>query len=499
MLRSYALMLRSRSEHLARACQRQFGGVWGTELIRRLATVLDTPRNALPRFYHSLGFRMTLFIFALLLFATYGVTLAFTRIMDNVLLQSLLRRGSVIVQTVSGPAGFSILNQDQLTLDNLTAQIKASQPDMAYMAILDYRQRILAHDNLDASDNQFSFLAGNPIATTDSTTIVSLLRNGVGCYEFRRPIQFANQTVGYVVIGIDTTDLTNAKEQARQQVLKIVLLTLIVALGGVFALVSLLTQPIKRLATGMEQVCRGEEQVQLPVTSEDELGLLTRRFNLMAEQIESQRHGLQTSATELESSYNDIVRILAATLDARDNYTFGHSTRVAHFALGIGRQRGLDAPSLHELEMACLLHDIGKIKVPDAILNKAQSLSREEYQQILAHPEHGCEILALSPSLHKYIPAVRHHHERYDGQGYPDGLKGDAIPLSAQIVALADTYDAMTSSRPYRAGRDDDTAVAELEACRGSQFAPDLVDIFLSIRHDLLASADNGAHRGPHS
>jgi len=454
------------------------------------------PRNFLPRLFHSLGFKMTLFIFVLILFATYGVTLAVTRIMDNVLLQSLLRRGSVIVQTASGPAGFSILNQDRLTLDNLTTQIKSSQPDMAYMAILDYQQHILAHDNLETSVDRFSFLPGDPISTNNSTSIVSLIRNGVACYEFRQPILFANQTVGYVVIGMDTTDLISAKELARSQVLKIVLLTLVVALSGVFALVSLLTKPIKRLAGGMEQVCRGDERVQLPVTSADELGLLTRRFNFMAEQIESQRHGLQLSAIELEASYNDIVRILAATLDARDNYTFGHSTRVAHFARGIGRQVGLDAPALHELEMACLLHDIGKIKVPDAILNKTTGLNQQEYQQIMSHPVHGSEILSLSASLHKYIPAVRHHHERYDGKGYPDGLQGNDIPLCAQIIALADTYDAMTSSRPYRTGRDDAAAAAEIDTCRGNQFAPHLVDIFLSIRHELLASADISAEGG---
>jgi HD-GYP domain-containing protein (c-di-GMP phosphodiesterase class II) len=442
---------------------------------------------------------MALFIFSLILLATYGITLTVTRIMDDVLLQSLLRRGNVIAQTASGPAGFSILNQDRLALDNLAAQIMASQPDMAYLAILDYQQNILAQGNLETAVGRFNFLAGDPIATTDNTSIVSLVHNGIGCYEFRRPILFANQTVGYVVIGIDTNDLTVAREQARGQVLKIVLLLLIVTLIGVFALVSLLTQPIKRLAGGMEQVCHGEERIQLPVTSTDELGLLTRRFNFMAEQIERQRQGLKLSAADLEASYNDIVRILAATLDARDNYTFGHSTRVAHIALGIGRQIGLEATALHELEMACLLHDIGKIKIPDAILNKSEGLDPQEYRQIMAHPEHGSEILSLSASLHKYIPAVRHHHERYDGKGYPDGLQGDHIPLNAQIVALADTYDAMTSSRPYRAGRDDSAAAAEIRACSGSQFNPHLVDIFLDIRPYLLVTADKDFDWGPQS
>jgi len=456
--------------------------------LHRFLACLNQLNRQLRNILHSLGFKMTLFIFVLILCATYGITHSVTRMMDEVLLESLLRRGNAITQAAAIPSGFNLLNNDLLALDNLASQIKASQPDLVYMAVLNLQQQVLAHDTTDSTGSTFPAISGKTLLQTSDLSVTRLQRNGVHCYEFRRPILFTGQTVGYIVIGIDAADLDSARTQTRNRIQKIVLLTLAVALCGVLALVSLFTRPIKQLAEGMDRVCRGETAIDLPVTSADELGLLTRRFNTMAAQIETQQHSLQQSSTELEASYNDIVRILAAALDARDNYTYGHSTRVAHFALGIGKELGLDSEALHELEMSCLLHDIGKIKVPDAILNKEGRLTTEEHRLIVAHPEHGAEILSLSGSLHKYIQAVRHHHERYDGKGYPDGLRGDSIPLHAQIIALADTYDAMTIDRPYRPGRDDTEAAAEILACRGSQFNPHLVDIFLKIRHQLLAT-----------
>lgn len=485
MHRIPAMTAHIRRERLARS--RASLRLIAENILHRGLAGLRRQNRQLRNILHSLGFKMTLFIFVLILCAAYGITHSVTRLLDDVLLDSLLHRGNAITQAAAIPSGFNLLNNDLLALDNLAAQIKASQPDLAYMAILNLQQQVLAHDTADATGGTFPAISGKTIIQTDDSSVTSLMRDGVHYYEFRRAILFAGQTVGYIVIGIDEAGLDTAQAQARARIEKIVLLTLAVALCGVLALVSLFTRPIKQLADGMDRVCRGERAIDLPVTSADELGLLTRRFNAMSAQIEAQQRSLQQSSAELEASYNDIVRILAAALDARDNYTYGHSTRVAHFALGIGKALGLESEALHELEMSCLLHDIGKIKVPDAILNKQGRLTDDEYHLIIAHPEHGAEILSLSGSLHKYIPAVRHHHERYDGQGYPDKLTGDAIPLHAQIIALADTYDAMTIDRPYRPGRDDTEAAAEILTCRGSQFNPQLVDVFLSIRYQLLA------------
>jgi putative nucleotidyltransferase with HDIG domain len=241
------------------------------------------------------------------------------------------------------------------------------------------------------------------------------------------------------------------------------------------------TRPIERLADGVSRLQKDEYVEDVPVRSHNELGMLIRNFNKMARTIQKQKASLQGSAEDLESSYNDIVRILAAALDARDNYTYGHSARVARFAIAVAERLEFTREELKELEMGCLLHDIGKIHVRDAVLNKQYSLDQKEFREISQHPLLGSQILELAPSLHKYIPGVKHHHERFDGTGYPDQLSGDEIPLHAQILALADTYDAMTSSRPYRKGLSQEKALAEIRRCSGSQFNPKLAEIFIDV------------------
>jgi len=432
-------------------------------------------------FYRGIRFRLALFVLILIAVTTFSVSFIVMQIMNQVLLDSLIQRGSAITQAAATPAGYSLLTNDRLALDNLAAQIKRAQAELVYVAILDLKQNILAHNHLDRVGSNLPLLSGTLLEHPSDLTIVRGLREGTECFEFRRPIFFADQYVGDVVIGISTLELVASKASAHRQILLVAAVATTLALFGVMLLSSIMTRPIERLTKGVSRLQKGEHVDDIPTKSHDELGMLTRNFNQMARMIQQQKESLQGYAAELELSYNDMVRILAAALDARDNYTYGHSARVARLALGLAEKLNLGREAMQELELACLLHDIGKIHVPDAILNKKDKLDHSEHQQIIKHPLLGSQILELAPSLHKYIPVVKHHHERYDGAGYPDRLSGDAIPLHAQIVALADTYDAMTTSRPYRKGLSRGEAVDEIRFCSGSQFNPRLVEPFIEV------------------
>jgi putative nucleotidyltransferase with HDIG domain len=182
----------------------------------------------------------------------------------------------------------------------------------------------------------------------------------------------------------------------------------------------------------------------------------------------------------LEESALEAVESLNATVDAKDPYTAGHSHRVQRIALRIGEELGLESSRLDALRFAGLFHDIGKLRVPDAILTKPGALSAEEYEAIKRHPEDGAAIIAHLGRLRAAVPLIRHHHERWDGAGYPDRLAREEIPLEAAIVGLADAWDAMTTDRPYRAARSLDAAADEIRAARGTQFAPDVVDAFFA-------------------
>jgi putative nucleotidyltransferase with HDIG domain len=181
---------------------------------------------------------------------------------------------------------------------------------------------------------------------------------------------------------------------------------------------------------------------------------------------------------ETKKMFLSIIEALAATIDAKDPYTHGHSRRVTYYSMVIAEAMGADPEFIETVKLAGLLHDIGKIGIPELVLRKGGSLTKDEYKDIMDHAVIGVRILGHIDALKHVVPAIKHHHERYGGGGYPDGLKGEDIPLPARILSIADTFDAMTSDRPYRKGLSDEDALRELGRNRGIQFDPELVRVF---------------------
>jgi putative nucleotidyltransferase with HDIG domain len=175
------------------------------------------------------------------------------------------------------------------------------------------------------------------------------------------------------------------------------------------------------------------------------------------------------------------VRALAAAIDARDNYTHEHSAGVVSLAREVARRLGLDEPEIERVERAALLHDVGKVAIPNEILHKPGPLDDEEWAVMREHPVIGEQILRRTPELADIAPLVRHEHERWDGGGYPDGIAGEAIPVGARIILACDAYNAMITKRPYREPMSEEAAFAELRSHAGSQFDPAVVDGLLEV------------------
>ena len=204
-----------------------------------------------------------------------------------------------------------------------------------------------------------------------------------------------------------------------------------------------------------------------------------RRYETYLEEMVAQRtEELDGALRSLGDAYRTTLKALTAALEARDSETHGHSERVVNFSLRLGRELALDSEQTRSLEFGSLLHDIGKIGVPDAILRKPARLDEEEWVRMREHPLHGQKILRGIEFLEGAARVVAQHHERWDGTGYPLGLSGAQIDLNARIFAVADAFDAITSDRVYRAGRSYDEALAELEAHAGRQFDPHVVEAF---------------------
>ncbi|MCO4793879.1 MAG: HD-GYP domain-containing protein [Bacteriovoracaceae bacterium] len=192
---------------------------------------------------------------------------------------------------------------------------------------------------------------------------------------------------------------------------------------------------------------------------------------------------LTKEVEDLKSAQKDIcemsVRALLRALECKDDYTFGHSMRVAFYSLELGKEYGLSDQELYDLELAALFHDIGKIGVPDSVLLKPARLDEDEFLKMKKHPELSAEILQGFKPFEEAAKFAKHHHERFDGRGYPDGMAGEDIPLYSRIILIADTFDAMTSTRPYRKGLPYEVAFEELREFAGSQFDPGLVEYFI--------------------
>jgi len=207
----------------------------------------------------------------------------------------------------------------------------------------------------------------------------------------------------------------------------------------------------------------------------------SRTLRAQNEKLRRRTLRLAESNRLLEESALEAVESLNATVDAKDPYTAGHSQRVQRIAVALGEELGLGREQLDILRFAGLFHDIGKIGVPDAILTKPDRLTALEFEIVKRHPEDGARIVGRLHRLHAAVPAVMHHHERWDGRGYPHGLRGAGIPLEAAIVGLADAVDAMTTDRPYSSARTLVDATEEIVRHRGTQFAPAVVDAYVRL------------------
>jgi response regulator RpfG family c-di-GMP phosphodiesterase len=206
---------------------------------------------------------------------------------------------------------------------------------------------------------------------------------------------------------------------------------------------------------------------------------------------------VQEQAGEIERLFLDGLKALAAAIEARDLYTGGHLDRVTRYALATGKEVGLTTDQMWSLWLGSLFHDVGKLAIPDSILNKPGPLTEEEYEEMKRHPELGVKIIKEISFLKAAAHAILHHQERWDGAGYPSGLEGEDISIEGRILAVADAFDAMLSDRPYRPAREERYAIEELERCSGSQFDPDVIEAFMRARDSGFPSElPYGQHLG---
>ncbi|HEY5997467.1 MAG TPA: HD domain-containing phosphohydrolase [Candidatus Deferrimicrobiaceae bacterium] len=454
---------------------------------------IDFHRHPHPSGRRSPGIRLKLvaFLIPLVVLLVLAMSAAVMTVTNRSIRADLLQRGVATSRIVALSARWSLLSGDNAAVYNLSVETRRSSPDIEYVAVFDTAGRIIGHNDPRELGRRFPpAVRVAPLGGFVETQADDVMRNGKELIEFTTAILHKGQRIGTVSLGLSKKTLVDAQRKVRRSITAVAVGVLAIALLGTLALSSLITTPIKRLMSAIKVISTGKTFHRIPAGSSDEFGDLMGSFNRMAETILAQQAALKGYADRLEAAYLGMVRVIAASIEARDPYTIGHSARVSQLSCALGRRLGMGEEELGHLEKAALFHDVGKIGMPDDVLLKEERLSVGELDVMRRHPEEGAAILGMAPFLDRYVAIVGAHHEWFDGHGYPGGRRDSEIPIHAQIIALADAYDAMTTTRPYRQALTYEEAIDGILEYRGTQFSPVLTDAFIAMLRESPPQTD---------
>jgi HD-GYP domain-containing protein (c-di-GMP phosphodiesterase class II) len=273
-----------------------------------------------------------------------------------------------------------------------------------------------------------------------------------------------------VIVQVEEEKAYHSAIEMRRQSMALVAAVAVLAavLGTMFA--GQISRPIQQLAAGARRLAEGDYGTRVAVRASNEVGILADAFNLMGEEIQKAILEIQRQAAVNKELFMGSIKMLANAIDEKDPYTRGHSERVAYYSMVIAKHLGMSEGEVEKVYLSGIIHDVGKIGIEDKILRKAAALTDEEYEIMKQHPRKGEHILEAVPLLKEMAGAGLMHHENMDGSGYPDGLKGEKIPLLGRIVSVADAFDAMTTDRPYSKAMTFEAALARLRFLIGKKF-----------------------------
>jgi HD-GYP domain-containing protein (c-di-GMP phosphodiesterase class II) len=280
---------------------------------------------------------------------------------------------------------------------------------------------------------------------------------------------------GVIAMQDENTALASVGEMRRQTwITSLALAVLALIAGSLFA--RQLTSPILELVSAAKRIADGDLSTRIETKSIKEVETLGTAFNLMSDRLEEHIADLAKAAQENRELFVGTVKALAAAIDGKDKYTRGHSERVARFSVAVGKRMGMGETELETLRISALLHDVGKIAIDDNILKKPAALTNDEFEIMKTHPQRGFKIMSQIPAMKEFLPGMYMHHEMVNGEGYPQGLRDDQIPLQAKIVSVADTFDAMTTDRPYQKGMNLDDALNRIRSFVGTRYDGKVVE-----------------------
>lgn len=414
----------------------------------------------------SLRFKAVGLFSLLLLGIALVVAVAIVRHERFFLLEEGNKRVHSLALALAVSARDPLLVGDELRLGPITQSIM-EDPDTVYAYVLDHLGLVAYHP-----DTQ---LIGSPPPRALETSSEKILRAVL-------PVAIEGTTLGTAIVGLSAEFADRATRKTIRGLLVRFGFGTFLGLAGVLALIEVHTRRIEKLEAAVASLATGNLSTRVAVSGRDEIARLARGFNLMVDELRAAR-------SEVEQGITETVSALASTIEVNDAYTYGHCERVGRGTRVAAERLGVTGQDLRDFELAAILHDIGKIGVSSEILAKRSRLSKAESRAMQEHATLGARVLASVSFLNEVARYVRHHHEDWDGGGYPDGLAGESAPLASRIIHVVDAYDAMTSNRPYRAALPEEEAAHRLVTHRGRQFDPSVVDVFLELIEDGAMAA----------
>jgi HD-GYP domain-containing protein (c-di-GMP phosphodiesterase class II) len=285
------------------------------------------------------------------------------------------------------------------------------------------------------------------------------------------------QKMGWgVIVQKKASDAYATVSEMRSQTFLWGLLLVVLSIVIGFLAAKTITHPIDLLTRTARSIAQRDFTQRAEISSRTEIGELAATFNQMAEDIQRYIGNLKMASEQNRQLFIDSIEMIAAAVDAKDPYTKGHSGRVSQFSVLLARELGLPEEEVDKIRISATLHDVGKIGIEDRVLKKPGVLTNEEFEIMKRHTVMGYEIVRQVKQLTEMLPGIRWHHEALNGRGYPDGIKGDELPLMVRIIAVADTFDAVTTDRPYQAGKEFPEALEILRKHAGTKYDPLVVD-----------------------
>jgi HAMP domain-containing protein len=413
----------------------------------------------------TLRAQLALVSLALVLFTLLSVGVVVQRQLRASLTDEVRQRGLAIARHLSGISGDFLLSGDRLALANFTRGARENA-DVVYVKIVDSKGLIRAGSPASGVEGQFFPPTGLDGLGESDQNIQRYYNGRQWIQDIMVPIKVDGHAAGMVDLGMDESTVEEAQEQTQAKLLWLGLLVLVMAVSLSFMAAYFLARPVEKLTIAARALGTGSLDTRVQASGPIELRRLEESFNQMA--------------TRVQTLVQGSIQSLANALAEHDQVSPGHADRVARFASRTGRILKMDVKQIEELRLAAQLIDIGHMGVPTALLHKMDPLTDDELRRLRNHPQVGARIIEPIPILRPVIPLLMHHHERWDGRGYPLGLRGEAIPLGARILAVADSFDAMLTEKRHRKARSQSDAMRELERCAGQQFDPKVVDAFIA-------------------